>query len=188
MKLGILAAALLAALLIAPAALAGGGLVQVGQPFPAITFEAPPDDKQLAYLGVTPGDDLDPAAVNARLVIVEFLNIYCPHCPREASRVNALYELIQDKGWGDRVKMLGIGVTNTAEEVETFVKYYKVPFPVVPDYTLKSADILGEVYTPYFVVILRPAQGPTRVLYAADGALPPAQQFLADMAAQAGLQ
>lgn len=184
------AVVLLAALLAAPAALAAEskGKLQVGRPFPAAAFAAPEDPGQQAYLGLKPGEDLDPGAVDARLVIVEFLNIYCPHCQRQAPRVNALYELIQQKGWGGRVKMLGIGAGNTGEEVEGYVKYYKVPFPVVPDYKVGSAELLGTVYTPYFVAIHRLPGGGNRILYAANGELPPAQKFLEDLAAQAGIK
>lgn len=162
--------------------------LQVGEPFPSVEFQAPAEPNQRAYLGLQPGEDLDPSAVDAQLVIVEFLNIYCPHCQRQASRVNGLYDLIQQKGWGHRVKMLGFGASNTDEEVEGYVRHYRVPFPVVPDYRLKCAEILGAVYTPYFVAIQRLSGGGNRVLYAASGELPPAKEFLENLAAQAGIK
>ncbi|MCB2191663.1 MAG: TlpA family protein disulfide reductase [Deltaproteobacteria bacterium] len=166
----------------------GQGELKVGGPFPAIEFQAPEDANQRAYLGLKPGEDLDPAKIDAVLIIVEVLNIYCPHCQRQAPRVNALYELIQEKGWGHKVKMVGIGASNTGEEVEGYVRHYKVPFPVVPDYKVKCAEILGSVYTPYFAVIHRLPDGGNRVLYAASGELPPGKKFLRDMAAQAGIK
>jgi len=186
----VLAAVLAVLLLAALPALAAGekGMLKVGGPFPSAEFQAPEDAGQRAYLGLKPGDGLDPAKVDAEVVIVEFLNIYCPHCQRQAPRVNALYELIQQKGWGSKIKMVGIGASNTGEEVEGYVRHYKVPFPVVPDYKVKCAEILGTVYTPYFVVIQRLPGGGNRVLYAASGELPPGKQFLEDMAAQAGIK
>lgn len=183
------ASILLALVLAASIALAAGdrGRLKVGGPFPSVEFQAPEDPNQRAYLGLKPGDGLDPAKVDARLVIVEVLNIYCPHCQRQATRVNALYELIQEKGWGAQVKMVGIGASNTGEEVDGYVRHYKVPFPVVPDYKVKCAELLGTVYTPYFVVLERLPGGGNRVLYAASGELPPGKRFLEDMAAQAGI-
>ena len=180
----------LALVLAASIALAAGdrGRLKVGGPFPSVEFQAPEDPNLRAYLGLKPGEGLDPAKVDARLVIVEVLNIYCPHCQRQAPKVNALYELIQEKGWGAQVKMVGIGASNTGEEVDGYVRHYKVPFPVVPDYKVKCAELLGTVYTPYFVVLERLPGGGNRVLYAASGELPPGKQFLDDMASQAGIK
>jgi len=173
----------------APALAAGEGVkLKVGQPFPSVEFQAPEDAGQRAYLGLKAGEGLDPIKVDAPLVIVEFLNIYCSHCQRQAPSVNALYRLIQNKGWGDKIKMVGVGASNGDEEVAGYVRYYKVPFPVVPDYKLRCVDVLGQVYTPYFVAILRLTDGSNRVLYAASGELPPHEEFLKDLAAQAGLR
>ncbi|MCF8042143.1 MAG: redoxin domain-containing protein [Desulfarculaceae bacterium] len=186
----VLAAVLFGLILTAPLALAAGdqGKLKVGGPFPSAAFQAPEDPNQRAYLGLKPGEGLDPTKVDARLVIVEVLNIYCPHCQRQAPKVNTLYDLIQQNGWGDQVKMMGIGASNTGEEVAGYVRHYQVPFPVVPDYKVKCAELLGTVYTPYFVVFERLPGGANRVLYAASGELPPAKKFLEDMASQAGIK
>jgi thiol-disulfide isomerase/thioredoxin len=186
-----LLAALLALMLLgaswAPAA-QDPGKIKKGEAFPSLILPAPEDAGQRAYLGLKAGQGLDLAQVKAPLLIVEFLNIYCPHCQRQAPRVNALYRLIQEKGWGGKIKILGVAASNTGEEVGDYVGYYKVPFPVVPDYKLRCVKVLGQVYTPYFVVIQRLKGGGNRVLYAASGALPPHEEFLGELAAQAGLR
>ncbi|MCF8072498.1 MAG: TlpA family protein disulfide reductase [Desulfarculaceae bacterium] len=171
----------------APASAKAVGLVKLGSPFPPAAFEAPKEAAARAYLGLAEGQDLDPASVPGRLVIVEFFNMYCTHCQREAPKVNRLYQLIQDKGWGDEIKLVGVGAKNSAYEVDVFVKHFKVPFPMVPDLKLKSLDLLGEIFTPHFVVILKDAKG-NRVIYSKSGPPPAPEKWLPDLAAQAGLK
>ncbi len=182
------AAFALAALLLAACPAAAAPLVKVGAPFPPAAFAGPKEPAARAYLGLKPGQDLDPARIPARLVIVEFFNMYCTHCQREAPAVNRLYEMIQKKGWGEEIKLVGIGAKNGAFEVEVFAKHYKVPFPLVPDPELRSQGLLDKIYTPHFVVILRPASGGNKVIYSKSGHLPPLDKFLAGIAGQAGLK
>ncbi|MCB2225796.1 MAG: TlpA family protein disulfide reductase [Desulfarculaceae bacterium] len=183
--------ALLAALVLlcgsAPALAKAKSKVVLGEPFPPASFTAPKDAAARAYLGLAPGEELDPSKIPGRLVIVEFFNMYCPHCQKEAPKVNELYQLIQDKGWGDKIKLVGIGAKNSAYEVKVFVEHFKVPFPMVPDRTLKTLDLLGEAFTPHFVVIQRGGQG-QKVVYSQSGPIPPPAKWLSELAAGAGLK
>ena len=178
------------ALLLGPAlpAWAAPAPPALNAPFPAVAFPAPADRAAREYLGLAPDQELDLAQVPGRLVIVEFFNMYCPHCQKEAPRMNQLYKMIQDKGWGDKVKLLAIGARNSAFEVKVYAKHYKAPYPLVADPKLQSLKALGEVYTPHYVVILREASGGNRVIYSQSGPLPELDKFLAGLAARAGLK
>ncbi len=50
--------------------------VAVGEAYPGISFAAPQDTAHLKYLGLKPGQDLNPARIPARVVVIEIFIIY----------------------------------------------------------------------------------------------------------------
>ena len=125
-----------------------------GQLLPRFDIPAPQTKADAQYLGVEAKDRFWVGEINAPLVIIEIFSMYCPFCQREAPRVNQLYNKIESnpelKG---KIKILGIGVGNTPFEVNFFKKKFKVPFPMFPDKDFSIHKTLGEVRTPYFIVV-----------------------------------
>ncbi len=151
-KIGLwLAAALVAA---APAAVFGTAAPEAGDRLEGLRLMAPEDPTRRAYLGLDEAGEFDILDVSGRLLIVEIFSMYCPHCQREAPSVNRLYEAIEASDvLRGQVKMIGIGVGNSTYEVDHFRNHYQIPFPLFPDQDFVIHQSLGEVRTPYFLIV-----------------------------------
>lgn len=157
---------------------AASGMPEVGGTFPDMELEAPKDAAMRAYLGIGNAQTFTVDQVDADVVVVEIFSMYCPYCQREAPVVNALYELAQKKNRpGKTLKMLGVGAGNTAFEVDVFAKKYKVPFPLIPDGDYVVHKTLGQVRTPYFIVLQRSPDGQRTVVYAQAGSFGSPEDF-----------
>ena len=99
--------------------------------------------------------------VDADLIIVEFLSIYCPSCQAQAPIFNQLHSAIGDDPMLEsRVKMLGIGLGNNSREVTYFRKEKKIPFPMLTDPKFVIYDRLtNSTRTPYTVILRRDGAG-----------------------------
>lgn len=150
-----------------------------GAVFPKITLPAPPDAAHRKWLGLAEEKPFSATDIRADILIVQIYSMYCPHCQKDAPRVNELYRKITaSAALKDRVRLIGIGVGNSRFEVEFFRKSYSVLFPLFPDTDFSLHKTLGEVRTPYFIVIhLQPDQS-GRVLYSKLGSIENQEKFL----------
>lgn len=149
-----------------------------GDLFPGQTLAVPESSDARTYLGI--GDKTGTFAVSdidAEVVLVEIFSMYCPYCQKEAPEVNRLHALIQDRGLGERVKLIGIAPGNSDYEVNVFRTKFSVEFPLFPDADFVWHKCVGEVGTPYFFV-LKNEDGKSRVLYSEVGGFGSAEEFL----------
>ncbi len=176
-----------AVLLVSPAASAGP--VGVGDPLPPLRLAAPGIAAQQAYLGLKNDAPFLLTDISAKLVIVEIFSMYCPHCQREAPKVNRLHQLLLDSPkWKDTVKIIGIGVGNSPMEVDFFKDTYEVRFPLFADGDFAIHKALGEPRTPYFMGIKIGDGGKANVVYARLGEFEDPARFLEEITAKAGLK
>jgi thiol-disulfide isomerase/thioredoxin len=141
-----------ACLVVEPAA-SKPAIPECGDPLPEIVLPLPTDMGQLGYLGLKalPAQTFPLRDVAADLVVVEIFSMYCPHCQREAPKVNALFAALQKRpASAPRIRLLGIGVGNSPMEVDVFRKRYKIAFPLFSDGDFTIHKKLGEVRTPFF--------------------------------------
>jgi thiol-disulfide isomerase/thioredoxin len=153
-------------------------------------FELPMPDSESgrSYLGVSGTGNFNIGQIKTRVLLIEVYSIYCPNCQRAAAHVNELYQLIQQNpDLKDKIKLIGIGVTNTAYEVNLYREKYRVPFPLFPDQNLDIAKNLHVSGTPTFIGIeLNGAGGATRFHFS-EGGFDDIQKFLDEIVKSSGL-
>jgi len=131
-------------------------------------------------LGLPPGGTFSVTAISGEILVIEIFSMYCPHCQREAPAVNRLYQAIQDsKTLNDRVKMIGIGVGNSTFEINHFRKHYSIPFPLFPDEDFTVHKAIGEVRTPFFIIVALGPDGNGRILWTGSGSMGALETFMA---------
>ncbi len=147
---------LLVTLLAGPATAAP--LLQMGDPFPEVLMPSPADSAARQYLGLPAATTFTLSEVPGEVVLVEILNVLCPHCQRQTKPYNELYRRLQmDPATRCRVRMLGVAVGNTPEQIDDFVTVYGVLFPVVPDTRFHMHRATGGSRTPFSIYV---RQGP----------------------------
>jgi thiol-disulfide isomerase/thioredoxin len=168
---------------------ASGNPPAKGEILPAIKLPVPTDPDEKSYLGVSGGNVFRIPQIKATVVVIEIFSLYCPQCQAFAPEVNVLYTMIaQVPEFKEQIKLIGIGAGNSPLEVETFKKSNKVPFPLFPDGDFTIHKLLGEVRTPYFIVIKINRERSHEVIYSELGAFGEAETFLQRILKDSGLK
>ena len=162
---------------------------QVGEALPELSLPAAADSQDRAYLDIGRGS-FSVSQVKAPVVLLQVLSMYCPYCQKEAPHVNALFKMIEeDKNLKGKIKIIGIGVGNSAYETSLFRKKYSVPFPVLPDPDfIIHKKIGGEVRTPYFIAVRNQSGKQPVVVYSALGGFGDPAQFIQKLIQSAGVK
>jgi len=161
----------------------------VGGFFPEVKLPIPADSGDIKYLGVNGAGTFSVDQIKAQAVIIQIFSMYCPYCQKDAPNVNRLFGLMENnpelKG---KIKIIGIGAGNTSFEVATFKKKYKVEFPLIPDGDFKIYKVIGEVRTPYFIVVKLNDPKKLEVVYSRLGAHENVEAFLTEIVKLAGVK
>ncbi|HIE07605.1 MAG TPA: redoxin domain-containing protein [Desulfarculaceae bacterium] len=85
--------------------------------------------------------------MGAPYLLLEIFGTQCSHCIAQAPIMNNLFNLVQqDAKLSKKIKFLSVGAGDNKFAVTMFGKFYKVPFPLLPDpdtKITKKVDILG---------------------------------------------
>lgn len=156
----------------------------VGGQLPDFELSVPADANDKAYLAL-PGSILfgrstfKAPQIQAPVVILQVFSMYCPHCQDDAPNVNSLYRLIESNpATKGKIKIIGIGAGNNPYEVGIFKKRYQIPFALFPDANFAIHKKLGEVRTPFFIVIKIQSDGTHKVVYSHLASFGDPKQFL----------
>jgi len=130
--------------------------ISTGEVFPEIALPAPADPAQRQYLGLKDDQPFTLSQISGQLVLVEILNVHCPHCKKQTKPYNKLYRMIEaDPETRGKIKMLGVAVANDDEAIDDFDVIYSVAYPLVPDRTFKLHSALHAGATPFSIYALR---------------------------------
>lgn len=167
------------ALMLAANATAAGAPPQEGTTLPDFKLNAPNRFDERAYLGIQDQSTFKVPQVRADLVVIEIFSMYCPFCQKEAPVVNELHSAVEKRqDLKGKVKIIGIGAGNSPYEVSAFKNLYAIQFPLFPDEDFALHSLLGEVRTPYFIVIRNKPGGQSKVIYSKVGSIGDPREFL----------
>lgn len=160
-------------------------------PLPELILPVPADEGQRQYLGLKgpATEKFSLASLDADIVVIELFSMYCPYCQREAPLVNELHELMQatEKSRGIKVRMIGLGASNSKFEVDQFAETYDVSFPLFADKDMAMYKALGGAGTPGFVgYLLKDKEVPVNILRNSGGFYS-AESFLDNLIRNSGL-
>ncbi|MFO8031749.1 MAG: TlpA disulfide reductase family protein [Desulfohalobiaceae bacterium] len=151
---------------------------EAGDKLPRLQLELPEQEKWVKYLGLEPGQEsFSLGQIQGRILVLQVFSMYCPVCQKEAPEVNKLFDLLQEQGLQDSVKILGLGAGNTELEVEVFQEKFEIEFPLFADPDYEQYEIFGEVGTPFFLVLEAGSEQP-RILFTHLGGFENPEAFL----------
>lgn len=156
---------LLVLLLAGTAAAQKNEILAFGDPFPEILLPAPTLPAARNYLGISDAEFFTPSQIKADVLLVEILNVHCPHCQMQTASYNELYNLIeQNAGTRGRIKMLGIAAGNLPYEAQVFAQRFQVAFPVLADPRFEAHRAIGGSVTPFSILVRQDRPGKTGVV------------------------
>lgn len=122
--------------------------------FPTVILEAPDQPRIRSNLGLDSGAKTFALSdIQADLIIVEVMDMYCRYCQKSAPAANRLQQQLAERSLGKRVKMIGIAMGNSRFEANFFARKYHVRFPLFPDPDSTVRDALGRIGTPSFYAL-----------------------------------
>jgi peroxiredoxin len=159
------------------------------EPLPKFSLPVPDNVDFREYLGLTDkaGKTFTIGDIDADVVLIELFSTYCPYCQREAPNVNTLCEDMEALPLDTpKVRILGIGASNSEFEINHFRNTYHIAFPLFPDKDMRIYKALQGAGTPGFIgVRLEKGKTPVIVLRASGG-FGDAGDFIQDLLQEAG--
>ena len=155
----------------------------------ALELPIPQGDEDRTYLGLEGSGMFKLNQIKTRILIIEILNSYCPHCQHEAPLVNNLHRDIQERAdLKDKIKIIGIGIGDSPDEINLFKQEYQVTFPLLPDQNSDIVDTFGVKGTPTFIGIKLNDQGLVEKFFFQEGGFGKAPKFLKEIIKKSGLK
>lgn len=155
--------------------------------FPDLPLQGKLSQEMIQQLGIS-GTPFRISDVPSEYLFVEIFSMYCPYCQRDAPEVNALFERVRGSELWEQMRFLGIGTGNTQYEVDFYAQQFKTPFPMLPDeeYVLHSA--LGNIGTPYYLLLRRNGPDQLEIVHAVEGSPDSLEEMFREMLRKAGLR
>jgi peroxiredoxin len=129
--------------------------LQVGEPFPEFSMANTLAADELASIRAKAGKEIALKDIGRKIILIEFLNVYCHTCRGQVPIFNDLHAAIKnDPVLSKDVCMLGIAVGNALQEVQEFKKNYGAVYPILPDPNKDVFNMTGNVHgTPQTYII-----------------------------------
>ncbi len=108
--------------------------ISEGKILPKITLLAPCSAQEKQYLGLNKLETFTLSQIQSKLIVLEVFSVYCPHCRKQAPKLNKIYKLVQDDSLlSNNVKMIGIASGAKQDNVDKWKAALHVPYPIFSD-------------------------------------------------------
>jgi hypothetical protein len=135
-------------------------LLKSGDPLPKISFHNSLTPSEEKYLGIDPRKNFSTEDIQARMILVDFINSNCHYCIQSVPLFNEIFRSIEeDPDLKSPVKLFAVGTGDTLTEVEHFKRTHGVLFPIVPDTEYKGHQAIGEPRVPFLIIARREGRG-----------------------------
>jgi thiol-disulfide isomerase/thioredoxin len=129
-------------------------ILAAGSTLPKFEMTAPKDPGYCNYLGIEGDKKFTLSNIPAKLVIVEFFNVFCPKCHAQAPKANQIYALIDgDQKLKQDIKMFAIGLLGKPDQIDAYQLKFNIPFPVIPDENGQLVQILNISAIPQTLIL-----------------------------------
>jgi peroxiredoxin len=160
-------------------------VLEPGDTFPSIYLDQPSAPEEQNYLGLSYEEKkqkITIADINAELVVVEFMNRYCPSCQAQVPIMNRSYALIEGQPeLKSKVRLIGIAAGNNNEELKGFKKEQEIPFPLFQDSEFIAYDTIGDPGGTPFTILVRRINNRFIVLSTHLGRISSAEDLVKDI-------
>ena len=113
------------------------------------------------------------------LFVFEVFSTYCLSCPKNIPILNAVYANTKnDAALKGKVKVMGIAVGNTENEIKQYNKDFKVSYPVLTDYSFAAHKALGNVRVPFTIFVKKDVRGRCVVVATHQGVYDSAEEVM----------
>ncbi|MDM8514963.1 redoxin family protein [Desulfobacterales bacterium HSG16] len=124
-----------------------------GAILPDFTFTSPSMEKDIQYLGLAGKKDFEFETIEADIMVIEIIGVYCAVCYKQAPQFNKLFKRLKKKKDTGKIKMLAVAAGGTANEIMMLREKNTYKFPVISDLKYEFHKLLGEPRTPFTMVV-----------------------------------
>ncbi len=144
--------------------------IKKNQLLPQSSFTDTLNQNHTTYLGLIGKNKFSFKDIQGSIFIIEFFSTYCMSCPRNYPVLNSLFNNVEsDKNLKDKVKIIGIAVGNTQDEINEHIKKYSLEFPVLTDYWFTFHKAIGSPRVPFTIIAKKIAKNKIKVLFVHQG-------------------
>lgn len=159
-------------------------LLRSGDLLPHLSFPNLLRAEEKEYLGVGEKGSFSLTDIEARVLVISFLNTNCVYCIKSIPVFKEIFqEIDQDQNLRNRIKIFGIGAGDTSAEVAAFKEKHAIPYPIIADTEFKAHRAVNEPTVPFVVVTKRNNQGKWGVATVRVGLTFSAKGFVAELKA-----
>ncbi len=137
-------------------------------------------DEDREYLGL-PADAkwLELSALNARFVLVQMYNTMCHDCVNETKKLTQFFRTVEkDPVLKGQLKIIGLGVYDSNQDVVRFRRHYDVLYPLFSDKHGQIFECLGQAQLPLAYLVRAKGDGTWNIELIKRGYFEPDDKFL----------